>query len=151
MRSLIPPGVFVARYIRSHEAANAGRHLGRMASGTKKGVVMTDSTARPHAVVLHVSDDPADVSRAVAAANSLAETHPDLGVRVIVNGAALEGLTSAGITLAPVEGASVEACSVGMKRRNMSADQLQPVVHTVASAVSALVEAQLAGAAYVRL
>jgi len=99
---------------------------------------MTEANTRPRTVVLHVSGDPADVSRAVAAANSLAETHPDLAVRVIVNGPALEGTT-------------VEACSVGMERRNVSPDQLQPAVHTVASAVTALVDAQLEGAAYVRL
>ena len=112
---------------------------------------MTEANTRTRTAVLHVSGDPADVSRAVAAANSLAETHPDLAVRVIVNGPALEGVTSAGITLAPMEGTTVEACSVGMQRRNVLPDQLQPAVHTVASAVTAIVDAQLEGAAYVRL
>jgi intracellular sulfur oxidation DsrE/DsrF family protein len=112
---------------------------------------VTEANTRHRTVVLHASGDPADVSPAVTAANSLAETHPDVAVRVIVNGPALEGVTSAGVTLTPMEGTTVEACSLGMQRRSMSTDQLQPAVHTVASAVTAIVDAQVEGASYVRL
>lgn len=112
---------------------------------------MTEKPSSSNAVVLHVSEKPEDVSRAVAAAKGLTDAHPDLHVRIIVNGPALVGVTTAAEQLTPDEATTVEACQVGMHRRDLAPDQLQPTVQTVGSAVVALAEAQLAGAAYIRL
>lgn len=104
----------------------------------------------PREVILHVSDDPADVQRALDAAAGLQAADLGVHVRVIVNGAALTGLTGADAVVLP-ESTEVAACSVGLGRRGIGSDELRPAVQTVASAVVAIVEAQLAGAAYVRI
>lgn len=113
---------------------------------------MTENTsAHDRTVVLHVADKPEDVARAVDAAASLTQARPGLRVRIIVNGPALGGVVAESQRLAPNPATTVEACEIGMRRRDLTPDLLQPAVHTVASAVIALVDAQLAGAAYVRI
>lgn len=109
---------------------------------------MTDSI---HCVVLHVSDRAEDVPRAVAAAEALKQGNPGLDVRIIVNGPALNGVTDSAHPITAAGAATVEACALGMKRRSLPLETLQPDVLTVASSVVAIVEAQLAGAAYVRI
>lgn len=102
-------------------------------------------------VVLHVSDNADDVSRAVSAAETLVEANGSLAVRIVVNGPALAGVTTSAGLLAPGRRTTIEACEQGMQRRSIPRDALQPAVHTIRSAVVALVEAQLHGAAYVRI
>lgn len=104
----------------------------------------------PRDVILHASDDPADVQRALDSAAGIASADLGVRVRIIVNGPALEGLTGSEAVSLP-EGTEVAACSVGMGKRGIDADDLRPDVQTVPSAVRAIVEAQLAGAAYVRI
>lgn len=104
----------------------------------------------PRTVILHATDDPGDVQRALDAASGVRSLDPSLHVRIIVNGGALTGLTGAA-DLNPPEGTEVAACSVGLGRRGIDHDELRPGVQSVPSAVAAIVEAQLAGAAYVRL
>ncbi|MCW4458959.1 hypothetical protein [Microbacterium sp. MPKO10] len=101
--------------------------------------------------VLHVSDNADDVSRAVSAAETLVEANGSLAVRIVVNGPALAGVTTSARLLAPGPRTTIEACDQGMQRRSIPREALQPAVHTVGSAVVALVEAQLHGAAYVRI
>ncbi len=101
-------------------------------------------------VILHVSDDPADVQRALDAAAGLEDSSLDVSVRVIVNGAALTGLTGEEAVALP-EHTQVAACRVGMGRRGIDPGELRPAVQTVPSAVVAIVEAQMAGAVYVRI
>lgn len=101
--------------------------------------------------VLHVSDNADDVSRAVSAAEALVEANDSLTVRIVVNGPALDGVTTFADHLAPGAQTRIEACEQGMQRRSIPRDALQPSVHTVRSAIVALVDAQLHGAAYVRL
>lgn len=101
-------------------------------------------------VILHVSDDPDDVHRALDAAAGLQAAGLGVRVRVIVNGPALAGLTSTDTVHVP-EHTEVAACSVGLERRGIDPDELRPEVETVPSAVTAIVQAQLAGAAYVRI
>lgn len=101
-------------------------------------------------VILHVSDDPGDVQRALDAAAGLAAADLGVSVRVIVNGAALTGLTGTDAVALP-EHTQVAACGVGLGRRGIAPDELRPAVQTVPSAVVAIVQAQLDGAAYVRI
>lgn len=101
-------------------------------------------------VILHVSDDPADVQRALDAAAGLEDADLGVSVRVIVNGAALTGLTGTD-AVEVSEHTEVAACSVGLGRRGIDPDELRPAVQTVPSAVTAIVQAQLAGAAYIRI
>ncbi|UNX54983.1 DsrE family protein [Georgenia sp. TF02-10] len=49
------------------------------------------------------------------------------------------------------EHTEVAACSVGLGRRGLDPDELRPEVGTVPSAVTSIVQAQLAGAAYIRI
>jgi len=99
----------------------------------------------PRRVVVHVTDDPADLDRAVATAQSLREAFPDGEVRVIVNGPALDGLR---------EGQSlpgVEACAIGLERRGIDTAALRAGVDVIPSAAMAIAEAQFKGAAYIRI
>lgn len=109
---------------------------------------MTEQTTRE--VILHVADDPADIQRALDAAEGLASTDASLQIRVIVNGAALAGLIGHDVIDVPTR-TEVSACRVGLAKRNTDLADLRPAVHTVSSAVSAIVAAQLNGAAYVRI
>lgn len=101
-------------------------------------------------VVLHASNDPGDVQRALAAAATLGAGQPQTGIRVIVNGAALDGLTGTDPVVLPAN-TEVEACLVGMGKRGITVDQLRPAVLTVPAAVVALAQAQFTGAAYIRI
>lgn len=103
----------------------------------------------PREVILHVADDPADVQRALDAAG-LHAAGLGVRVRVIVNGPALAGLTGTDAVQVP-EHTEVAACSVGLGRRGIDPGELRPEVGTVPSAVTAIVHAQLAGAAYIRI
>lgn len=107
-------------------------------------------TSNSRNVVLHVSDTGPDIQRALAAAALLASSDRSLGVRVIVNGPALEALTGSAPVDVP-ERTAVAACEVGMGRQGISPGALRPGVQTVPSAVVALAEAQFAGAAYIRI
>ncbi|GAB3750384.1 hypothetical protein [Microlunatus parietis] len=101
-------------------------------------------------VILHVADDPADVQRALDAAAGLQAAGLGVRVRVIVNGPALAGLTGTDAVQVP-EHTEVAACSVGLGRRGIDPGELRPEVGTVPSAVTAIVHAQLADAAYIRI
>lgn len=108
-------------------------------------------TNRPRQVILHVSDKADDVPRAAAAAETITQSNPGLKVRIIVNGPALNGVTDSAEKVIPGEATTVEACELGMQRRSLPLETLQPNVLTVSSSILAIVEAQLAGAAYVRI
>jgi len=104
----------------------------------------------PRDVVLHVSDAPADLARATDNARLIAEQYPGVRVRVIVNGAALEGLrVPDGVDVPP--GVEVAACAIGLGRRGIDRAALPPGVEVVPAAVPAIVAAQLGGAVYVRI
>jgi intracellular sulfur oxidation DsrE/DsrF family protein len=109
---------------------------------------MTDHT--PRAVIIHVSDAPADLARATDNARLVAEQYPGARVRVIINGAALEGLRTADGISVP-EGIEVGACAIGLGRRGIDASSLPVGVEVVPAAVPAIVAAQLEGAVYVRI
>lgn len=101
-------------------------------------------------VILHVADGPAGVQRAVETAAALEAADPEVDVRVIVNGPALTGLTGDTAVDLP-DHTPVAACSLGLERRDIERDELRPGVVAVPSAVVAIVEAQKAGARYVRV
>lgn len=101
-------------------------------------------------VVLHASQDPKDVARAVSAARHLHAHHPELDIRVIVNGPALDGLLASDAPTSS-DGVRVQACAIGLGKRGADADALPQGVETVPGAVTAIVEAEIAGAAYVRI
>lgn len=96
-------------------------------------------------VVVHASDDSADLDRAVATAQSLRDAFPDTEVRVIVNGPALDGLRE-GQALP-----DVEACAIGLGSRGIDPASLRAGVEIIPSAAAALIEAQFEGAAYLRI
>lgn len=102
-------------------------------------------------VILHVADHPEDVTRATAAGAALVQADPALRVRIIVNGPALGGVTDDAQPAAPVDGVSLQACQIGLRRRGFAADQLQSGIGTIESAVVAIVQAQRDGASYMRL
>ncbi len=101
-------------------------------------------------VILHAAEGAKDVVRAVDAARRLHAEHPELNIRVIVNGAALDGLIAPEAPAAP-EGVHVQACAFGLCKRGIDASVLPSGVETVPAAVTAIVEAELSGAAYVRI
>lgn len=108
----------------------------------------------PNIVMLHVTDRPEDVARAILSSRTLHKARPAYGIRIIVNGAALAGLTT---DAAPLdvehlpENATLEACEVGMRAHDIAPDALQRGVSTTASAIAALSDGQLSGAAYIRI
>lgn len=102
-------------------------------------------------VVLHVSGNPKDVARALGVAGILHEARPDTRIRIIVNGPAVPGLSLDATPLDITGVATVEACEGGMRAHGISGEQLQSGVITVPAAVVALSDAQLDGAAYIRV
>lgn len=102
-------------------------------------------------VLLHVSDRPEDIVRALGSARTLHAHRPEFSIRIIVNGPAITSLTVGAPVLELSEAATVEACEVGMRGHDIRAEQLQPGVRTTASAVVALSDGQFDGAAYVRI
>ena len=101
-------------------------------------------------VVLHVSDDPADVQHGLDAAARTVAALPDAHVRVIVNGPALAGVTGTEAVELP-RNTRLEACRTGMQGRGITEAELRPGIQTVPAAVVALIEAQAAGSTYVRI
>jgi len=101
-------------------------------------------------VILHASDAPEDIVRAADNARLVAERLPGVRTRVIVNGAALEGLASPD-ALELVPGVEIAACAIGLDRRGIDHGTLPDSVEIVPAAVVAIVAAQLEGALYVRI
>ncbi|MFC9985062.1 hypothetical protein ACFU0W_12920 [Microbacterium keratanolyticum] len=102
-------------------------------------------------VVIHVSDAPAGVARAIGSASTLHRFHPDAQIRIIVNGPAITGVTRDAEELRLPAFATVEACEVGMRAHALEPAALQPGILTTPSAIAALSDAQWAGAAYIRI
>lgn len=109
----------------------------------------SDSRPVSQVVLIHVTQSEHDVARGVRAASELSRSHPELRVRVIVNGSALDGLLAPG-QLIPA-GVEVDACSIGLGKRSIDVAGLPSGVEVVHSAVEEIALAQLAGAAYIRL
>ncbi|HWL61028.1 MAG TPA: hypothetical protein VNQ48_09130 [Microbacteriaceae bacterium] len=100
--------------------------------------------------VIQVTTDAAAIDRAVESAQRILEQLPDLQIRVIVHGEALDAV----VGTEPLEhdpAVRVEACSLGLRARGHSLDELRPGFDTVAGASAAIIQAQLDGAAYLRL
>lgn len=118
----------------------------------KAGKILTEQSGgqRVATLVLHVSDVPQDLDRAVTTARSLGASQPDVQVRIIVNGPALDGMASAQPGQLPA-GSSIAACLTGLRNRGIDPAQLPSGVQTVDSALLAIAQEQLAGAAYIRL
>ncbi|MFK4760108.1 hypothetical protein ACI3KS_04150 [Microbacterium sp. ZW T5_45] len=111
----------------------------------------TELTQKRHEVIVHVADNPEDVARATGAATAITQADRTLQVRIIVNGPALGGLLDSAPAVEVTDGVTIEACRVGLSRRGIDESQLQTPVSLVDSAAVAIVFAQRAGAAYVRL
>lgn len=97
-------------------------------------------------IVLHARDAAQDVAGAAGTADRLRTAFPGAEVRVIVNGAALDGVTGSD----PMPD-GIEACAYGMTQRGISAEDLAPGVRIVPSAAEAIAAAQWSGAAYLRM
>lgn len=102
-------------------------------------------------VVLHCSDAPGDVQRAVVAASTITSGDPSIRAEVIVNGPALEGLRVDSPQIEPDEKVTVRACSMGLSKRGIPSSDLQTEVGLTDSAMVALSHAQFHGAAYIRI
>ncbi|QMU96900.1 hypothetical protein FVO59_06440 [Microbacterium esteraromaticum] len=105
----------------------------------------------PRIALLHVSDRPEDISRAIGIAHTLHEARPGYGIRIIVNGPAVRGATLDADPLEVPGFASIEICEGGLRARDIPVDALQSGVTTTASAAVALADAQFDGAAYNRV
>lgn len=100
-------------------------------------------------VVLHVSDQPADIDRAIGAAELITSREP-MRVQIIVDGEAVTGLVgSAAVEVE--ETVHISACERALQRRGLAPADVRPRVGTVPSAVIALARAQHEGAAYIRI
>lgn len=102
-------------------------------------------------VLLHVSDRPGDIARAIGIADILAGERPETRIRIIVNGPAIPGVAADAPTLPRTDAATIEACEGGLRGHGIAIDALQPGVLTVPSAAVALSDAQFDGAAYIRV
>ena len=102
-------------------------------------------------VLLHVSDRPEDISRAIGTAHTLHDARPEYGIRIIVNGPAVRGATRDAEPLEVPDFASVEICEGGLRARHIPIDTLQASVTTTPSAAVALADAQFDGSAYNRI
>ena len=102
-------------------------------------------------VLLHVSDRPEDVTRAIGMAGILHGHRPETRIRIIVNGPAIPGVAADAAPLPATDVATVEACEGGLRSHRISVEALQPGIITVPAAVVALSDAQFEGAAYVRV
>jgi uncharacterized protein len=108
------------------------------------------TAAGQRVAVVHVHDSPEDLEAALSTAARLRDALQDVLVRVIVNGPALPS-TVGPDPLNVTDGVEVSACAVAMARQGYDATALRPGVVQVPSAAVALVDAQLSGAAYLRL
>ncbi|MBM7466227.1 hypothetical protein [Microbacterium esteraromaticum] len=102
-------------------------------------------------VLLHVSDRPDDIARAIGIAHTLHDARPEYSIRIIVNGPAVRGATRDADPLEVPGFASIEICEGGLRGRGIPVDSLQPGVVTTASAAVAIADAQFDGAAYNRV
>lgn len=102
-------------------------------------------------LLLHATQGPEDIARAVAALATLGESLPGARISVIVNGKALAGVRKDAEPIDPARRAQVFACELGMSRNGIEAEDLQEGLGTVPSAVAALATGQLDGAAYIRI
>lgn len=102
-------------------------------------------------VLLHVSNRPEDIVRAIGSAETLYGERPATRIRVIVNGPAILGVAADAPALPATTAATIEACENGMRSHRIPVDALQPGVVTVPAAVVALSDAQFDGAAYIRV
>ncbi|WP_181905817.1 hypothetical protein [Microbacterium bovistercoris] len=102
-------------------------------------------------VILHVSDRPEDIVRAVGIANTLHAARPETDIRIIVNGPAIPGVAAGAAPLPTPDAATIEACEGGLRGHGIPVDALQPGILTVPAAVVALSDAQFDGAAYIRI
>lgn len=101
--------------------------------------------------LLHVSDAPEDISRAIGIAHALHDGRPEYGIRIIVNGSAVRGATLDAPALEVPDFASIEICEGGLRGRGIPFDSLQPGVVTIPASAVALADAQFEGAAYNRV
>jgi len=100
--------------------------------------------------VIQVTKDGAEIERAIATAERIREQLPDLEIRIIVHGDALEAVTGAE-PLAHDPAITVAACRLGLAARGHGVEELRPGFETVAGGSAAIIQAQLDGAAYLRL
>lgn len=107
---------------------------------------MTENANR--AVVIHASDAPGDIARAVSTAKVLRDAYDGIRIRIIVNGEALAAVRD---IEAPPAGVGIAVCAVGLQRRGIPESELPEGVDVVPTAPQAIVEEQFQGAAYLRL
>ena len=101
--------------------------------------------------ILHVSDHPEDIARAIGIARTVHAARPSCALRIIVNGPAVRGSTKHADPLPVPDFVSVEICEGGLRAREIPFDAIQDGLTTVPSAAVALADAQFDGAAYIRV
>lgn len=102
------------------------------------------------AVVVHASDRPQDLERAVSTAGALRSAFPGVRVRIVVNGAALTGIPDFEVGRLP-DDTTLAVCAVGLGRRGIEESTVPDGVEIVPAAPLAIAAEQFDGAAYIRL
>ncbi len=105
---------------------------------------------RQQRAALHVTNAPEDVDRMVGVASRLQQRIPGLLIQIVVSGDAVHGTIGTTPLEAP-EGVTVDACQHALTEHGYEATEVQPGIGTVPTAISALISAQLDGAAYMRI
>lgn len=100
--------------------------------------------------VLDVTASPEDVDRIVGVAARLRDRVPRLRVHIIVSAEAISGTIGAQPLEVP-DGITVSVCQYGLDKQGYDRAQVRPGIETVPTAISAVIEAQLAGAAYMHI
>lgn len=111
---------------------------------------MVDDRNTEKMAIIHVSDGPDDVRRALNAAQGLRAALPKTRVGIVINGDALHAVPTMSDLDVP-EGVEVAACAIGLHRRSISEAEIPAGVDIVPAVPVAIIEAQLNGAAYLRL
>lgn len=113
-----------------------------------KGQIVSESSQKR--AILQVTRDPEEIDHFVGVAQRLQTRFPGLQVGIVVSGEALSG-TIGTTPIDTLDGVCVAACAYGLDKHGYETWQLRPGIGIVPTAISAIVEAQLDGAAYVRI
>jgi intracellular sulfur oxidation DsrE/DsrF family protein len=112
---------------------------------------MTSTNHINDIVILHASDDPADVQRALGLAKDiLVDPECTDRVTVVVNHAAITGIATLSHATIP-DGITIVACAKAMRTHDIDSSQLDSCIHVVPSGIVYLAEQQNTHSWYIRL
>lgn len=100
--------------------------------------------------IVHAATGPDDLARALGSAGLLADGLPDLLIRIVVSGAALEGVRGTEPVAVP-DRTVVLACAGGLAGLGVPHADVRPGIEIIPAASIEIVSRQLDGAAYLRI